>query len=264
MLAIKVVLVPLFLFLLSVASKRWGASIAGWLAGLPVVAGPILFFLCWDHGPAFASKAASASLCAVFASVCFSLAYAHAAQKMSWPMSLFFGLTSWSVAVVVLSLVPPLTALGLGISTVSLVLAPQLFPAVVYPSNSRHPTNAEIGVRMLTGAVLTIAVTAVAGTIGQTWSGLLAVFPVIGTVLAVFSHASQGAAFAATVLRSMTMGLYSFAAFCLLLSTTLTHAGVAGSFLIAVAGALLVQTVTRHFLVLQSSELDSADARAAQ
>ncbi len=41
MLALKLTLVPLFLLVVSMWGKWWGPSIAGWLAGLPVVAGPI-------------------------------------------------------------------------------------------------------------------------------------------------------------------------------------------------------------------------------
>lgn len=83
MLLLKLLLVPGFLLLLSLAGKRWGPSIAGWLAGLPVVAEPILFFLAVERGSAFASTAAISSLSAVFASVAFNVAYAHAAQRVS-------------------------------------------------------------------------------------------------------------------------------------------------------------------------------------
>jgi hypothetical protein len=43
MLALKLLLVPMFLALVSMAGKRWGPAIAGWLAGFPIVAGPILW-----------------------------------------------------------------------------------------------------------------------------------------------------------------------------------------------------------------------------
>ena len=73
MLALKLLLVPSFLLLVTLAGKRWGPSVAGWLAGLPVVAGPIMFVLAVEHGELFTAHAATAALSAVFASVTFSL-----------------------------------------------------------------------------------------------------------------------------------------------------------------------------------------------
>jgi hypothetical protein len=52
MLALKLTLVPLFLLTVSMSGKWWGPSIAGWLAGLPVVAGPILYLLVLSQCPA--------------------------------------------------------------------------------------------------------------------------------------------------------------------------------------------------------------------
>ena len=60
MLALKLVVVPTFLALVSLAARRWGPGFAGWLAGLPVVAGPILVFIALERGAAFASDAACA------------------------------------------------------------------------------------------------------------------------------------------------------------------------------------------------------------
>ena len=59
MLALKLTLVPVFLLIVSMSGKWWGPSIAGWLAGLPVVAGPILYLLVLAHGPVFGAHAAT-------------------------------------------------------------------------------------------------------------------------------------------------------------------------------------------------------------
>ncbi|MGF6700501.1 hypothetical protein OKW38_005113 [Paraburkholderia sp. MM5496-R1] len=55
LLALKLVLVPAFLAALTAAARVWGPSVAGWLAGLPVVAGPIMLLLAVERGPAFAA-----------------------------------------------------------------------------------------------------------------------------------------------------------------------------------------------------------------
>lgn len=248
MLLLKLFLVPSFLLLLSLAGKRWGPSVAGWLAGLPVVAGPILFFFALEHGSAFASNAAASSLSAVFASVVFSVAYAHAARYVSWICSLPIALSAWSAAAFVLSHLPINANLSLLIAILTLLAAPHCFPVEQTSLAARVVTNTELCIRMLAGAALTLGVTFAAGALGQAWSGLLAVFPVLGIVLAVFSHRSQGAAFVVALLRAMATGLYSFSAFCFTLSQTLLHTSVATAFAAAVGVALAVQVITKKHL----------------
>ncbi len=248
MLALKLFIVPTFLLLLTLAGKRWGPSVAGWLAGLPVVTGPILFFLAVEHGQVFASGAASASLSAVLASVSFSLAYSHAAKRLPWPPSLLCGLAGWTTAALLLSRLPASPYVALAVSLTTLLTAPRLFPVTQLQAASRPITTLELCCRMLAGALLTVAVTFAAGVVGQAWSGLLAVFPILGTVLAAFSHHSQSGAFAATLLRGMVAGLYSFVAFCFLLVLALPGMGIMGAFLIAVAAAVAVQLVSRRML----------------
>ena len=97
MLALKVTLVPLFLLVVSMSGKWWGPSIAGWLAGLPVVAGPILFILVLAHGPSFGARAATLSLSAILASEAFNFAYAWTCRLRSWPVALSVGLITWFI-----------------------------------------------------------------------------------------------------------------------------------------------------------------------
>jgi hypothetical protein len=247
-LTLKLLLVPAFLLLVSLAGKRWGPSVAGWLAGLPVVAGPILFFLAVEQGESFASVAATAALSAVFASVAFSAAYAHAAQRLSWAPSLLLALSAWGTAAAALSWLPAHATLSLVVSLLALVAAPRLFPATQVRLATYVVATPELCCRMLAGCVLTVAVTLAADGLGAGWSGLLAVFPVLGLVLAVFSHRNQGAAFVAALLRAMATGLYSFAAFCYALSLTLPHLGLAAAFVIAAGLAITVQVVTKRYL----------------
>ena len=253
MLTLKLLLVPVFLLLVSLAGKRWGPSIAGWLAGLPIVAGPIVFFIALERGEVFASVAASAALAAVFASVSFSVAYSHASVWSRWPAALLLALCAWGIAVALLSVLPSSAALSFAIAAATLLAAPRMFPAVSAQVSARAITRVELSIRMVAGALLTVSVTVLSSTVGSQWSGLLAVFPVLGIVLAVFSHRSQGHAFSSALLRSMATGLYSFVAFCLVLSVALPSMGTPVSFVLAVAISLAVQLVTKRYLSLSSS-----------
>ncbi|MGE8319270.1 MAG: hypothetical protein ACN6O3_11040 [Comamonas sp.] len=246
MLLLKLLLVPSFLLLVSLAGKRWGAPIAGWLAGLPLVAGPILYFLALEQGPQFAAGAASAALAAILASVSFSVAYAHGCQRFRWPGALLGGMAAWLAAATLLARAPDSVVASALIALAALLLAPHAFPAISSAGAGHHLGRAEMVLRMLAGALLTMGVTLVATTLGPRWSGLLAVFPVLGSVLAVFSHRAQGAAFAAVLLRSMATGLYSFLAFCLVLAVLLPRWGTAAGFAGAAAVSLAVQAATRR------------------
>ncbi len=241
MLALKLLLVPAFLMLISLAGKRWGPEVAGWLAGLPVLTGPILFLLALENGTDFAAKAATVSLAAVFAVVAFILTYAHLSASRSPWLSLICGIASWCVGVLLLIALPLNNTASLAIALASLVVAPKLFPRMSVPKAGASLPKRELLLRMLAGAALTLAVTSLAASIGPSWSGTFAVFPVISIVLTVFSHLRSGPAFAAALLRAMILGLYAFAFFCFALALLLQHQGVAVSFVGAIAVAAAVQ-----------------------
>ena len=66
-LLLKLFLVPLLIALVTLAGRRWGPGVAGWLSAFPVVAGPILFFIAVEQGADFAANAAVGTLSAVLA-----------------------------------------------------------------------------------------------------------------------------------------------------------------------------------------------------
>jgi len=240
-LALKLLLVPAFLALISLAGKRWGPEVAGWLAGFPVVTGPILFLLALENGPTFAAEAATVSLSAVFCAVAFILTYARVCARRSPGLSLLAGLASWCCAALLLARLPLTNFVSLGIALLTLTIAPKLFPRVSAPILTTILPKWELPLRMLAGAALTLAVTSIAAAIGPWWSGMLAVFPVISIVLAVFSHRASGPAFAMTLLKAMALGFYAFTSFCLTLAVLLPQQGVTISFVAATAVAIVVQ-----------------------
>ena len=144
MLALKLLLVPAFLLLVSIAVRRWGPSLGGWLAGLPLVAGPTLFFIAIEQGASFGARASSAALLAMSAVLCFGVAYAHAAQRLAWPLSLFVSLLAWGVATLCLSVVPVSILLALLVALLALVVAPRLFPAVPAQHVVHTDSNTEL------------------------------------------------------------------------------------------------------------------------
>ena len=244
MLALKLLLVPSFLILITLAGRRWGPGVAGWLAGLPVSAGPILFIVALEQGPVFASAAATASLAAVASTIMFCAVYSHASQRLAWPGALSITATVWLGAVSLLARLPTSTTLSLGLDASALLAAPYLFPPQRKLVAARNMSWVELALRALAGALLTLAVSLSAAHIGSAWSGLLTTYPVLGSVLAVFSHRNHGAAFVTVLLRSMATGMYSFATFFLTLALLLAEHGTATAFSLAAIAGLSAQLAT--------------------
>jgi len=241
MLALKLLLVPGFLLLISLAGRRWGPEVAGWLAGFPVLTGPILFLLALEYGAPFTSSAATVSLAAVFCAVAYILTYARVCARRSPGLSMLSGLTNWCIAALLLTSFAPTLPASLTIALLTLVLAPKFFPRLSAPVSTAGIPRWELPLRMLAGAGLTLAVTSLAAAIGPSWSGVFAVFPVVAIVLSVFSHRTSGPAFAVILLKAMVRGLYATTSFCIALAMLLPRQGVAVSFLAATAVAVAVQ-----------------------
>lgn len=241
MLALKLFLVPAFLLLLSLAGRRWGPEVAGWLAGLPLLTGPILFLLALEHGAGFAAAAATVALSAVFGAVAFIVTYARVCARRSPALSLLSGLAVWCCTALLLPRLPPNNFVSLCIALLTLLIAPRLIPQIGVPVLTARLPKWELPLRMLAGAAVTLTVTTIAAAVGPAWTGMFAVFPVLAIVLAVFSHRASGPAFAATLLKSMVWGLYAFASFCLTVALMLPHQSVTLTFLAASAIAIAVQ-----------------------
>jgi uncharacterized membrane protein (GlpM family) len=250
---LKLLVIPGFLLLISLAGKRWGPSVAGWLSGLPVVVGPILFFLAIEQGQLFAAQAATAALSAMFAMIAFCVTYAQVAQRLSWPWALTISLLVWALAAIVLSLIPPSLVFSVIAAATALLAAPYLFPSVQPIVSGPTPKSDKLLLRMMAGALLTLAVTLLASTVGERWSGLLAVFPVLGSVMAVFSQQTRGPAFTAVLLRATATGMYSFAAFCLVLALALPRFGWMG-FVLGVGVSLGMLMITKRLLLRSKND----------
>jgi hypothetical protein len=179
----------------------------------------------------------------------FALGYAWTATRTHWLPSLIAGLFGYFAAVGVLSLVGPPVWLSAPVVYAAVALGPRAFPAAAAASRAPISGYPELAMRMAAGAALVLAVTYFASDLGPRLSGLFAMFPVLGTVLAVFSHRHAGAPFAVSLLRSMTLGYYAFTSFCLVLALALPRLTIVAAFTLALAVATLVQALARRHIV---------------
>ncbi len=240
-LAWKLLLVPAFIGTLSLAGRRWGPAISGWLVGLPVVAGPIVLFLALEQGRTFASGAARGTLAGLTSLSAYALVYGRLSRRFDWVASLLGGWCAFFLCTFVLDQVPlpPLLLSFLAVSGIFLLVL-RLLPTIDSPDDVTGTPAWEIVARMAAGSALVAAITGVARTLGPQLSGLLTPFPVAATVFTVFTHRFQGGAAAARLLRGLVAGSFTLAVFFLVVAATLVPWGIAASFGAATAACLVV------------------------
>lgn len=247
-LGLKLALGPSLIGGVTLAGRRWGPGVAGWLSAFPVVSAPILFFIALEQGATFAAGAAAATLSAVLAILVFGLSYAWAAARYSWGPSTFISFACYFVAVVGLNAWAPSLSTAAIAVTAALVAAPRLYPVPAAATPVAVTSPNDIWWRMAAGAALVLVVTHFSSSLGPRLSGLFAMFPVMGSVLAIFSHRHSGAAFTIKLMRGMVLGYYAFACFCVVLSLSLSHTGIGWAFLWSLGCAVLVQGISRIYL----------------
>lgn len=246
MLILKITMVPFFIAAVTLAGRRWGAGIAGLLAGFPVVAGPIVILIAVEQGSEFGAVASIAAMSAVAGLLAFGIAYCWASVRWSWPVALACGTAAWLLTAGALAALPSLPQVALTVATVSLILAPCLLPRPRdLPLPASGASLSDLPYRMIAGALLTLLVTTLAASLGGVWAGLLAVFPVIGLVLAVFIHRAHGPHQVASMYRGMVRGLYSFAAFFLVLAVLWPRIEFWSACVLAVVAGIAAQAIVQ-------------------
>ena len=244
-LPLKIALTPALIGAASLAGRRWGPAVSGWLVGLPFTSGPVALFLALEQGPAFAASVATGTLLGTAAQAVFAVAYARLAPRAAWPTSVAIG----SVAFL---------ALGLGLRSLSPTLAPAALIAlgILVAGLSLMPRSAvpaavgaarpawDLPARMVLATAIVLALTALAPALGPLLTGLLSTFPVYASILAVFAHVLDGRPAGIAVLRGLLVGLFAFAGFFIVLGALIERAGIALGFAVALAVALAVQAAS--------------------
>ncbi|HVC08063.1 MAG TPA: hypothetical protein VND98_10830 [Solirubrobacterales bacterium] len=238
----KVLLAPLCVVAVSLAGRRWGTAIAGVLGGLPVVAGPILLVITLVHGPSFGADAAAGTLLGLCALATFVVVYGRVSASLGPAASVICGWTGFLAAVAVLDQIQPpdLIALALAGASFAIGLAMLAAPAAEPAEIGAFPLW-DLPARGLAAMGLVLVLTTASGSLGPNLSGLLAPFPIITSVLAVFTHAHGGRAQVRVLLRNFLVGFYGFASFCFVLAIGLGRLGSGAAFLVAIAVAVTVQ-----------------------
>jgi hypothetical protein len=238
----KLLLAPLCVLAVSLAGRRWGVAVAGILGGLPVVAGPILVVLTLVHGPSFGAEAAAGTLLGLAALTLFVVVYGRASERVGPLPSVLTGWVAFLLGVAFLQLLDLPLGVSLIVVATGFAAGLVLLPAPpVTPATGAAPPWWDLPARALAAIALVVALTAASGALGPRLSGLLAPFPIITSVLAVFTHAHGGFGQVRVLLRNFLVGFYGFATFCFVLASCLDTLSSPAAFSAALAAALAVQ-----------------------
>lgn len=242
MILAKLLLAPAFVVAVSLAARRWGPAVGGLLGGFPVVAGPILFVIALVHGTDFGSAAASGTLLGLCALTVFVVVYGRLAPRRPPFLCVLAGWAGFLAAVALLDELHPPALVGFAMAGTSFLIGLRLLPAPAEAPLAVHERPGwDLPARAIAAMALVLLITGISGSLGPGLSGLLAPFPIVTSVLAVFTHTHEGPWATRVLLRSFLVGFYAFASFCFVLAVGLEPLGTAAAFTAATAAAILVQ-----------------------
>jgi len=247
-LTLKVLMTPVLIAAITLAGRRWGQGVSGWLVGFPLVSGPISIVLALQNGTGFAARAAIGTLGGETSVCAYCLAYCLVAQVAGWPASIAAAALAFFAATFLWSLATPPLLVTLAIDAVAIVLFLKLIPRQAALPAAAVPPKWDIPVRMLLAAVFVVALTTFSNSLGAQLSGLISPFPVFSTIMAPFTHHQQGARTAIHLLRGVVLGSFALLAFYLIVNTLLPVASIPLTYLAASSMAIVVSGISLRFV----------------
>jgi hypothetical protein len=177
--AYKAVLTAAAVAAVMMAARLFGRSVAGLLAGLPVITAPALLWLAAEQGDAFAAASAVGSLAACVPAALFAWTFERLARRRGGAKSLLGALLVLAASAVV--------TLPLAGHALPALLAALLVCGVALRSVSARPAcsswvrplRGEPWLSALLAGVVSAGVALVAQMVGAFWAGMLSSLPII-------------------------------------------------------------------------------------
>ncbi len=236
----KLTVTPVLVGIASLAARRWGNTVAGLIAGLPLMTAPISVFLALEQGKAFTVDATTGILIALASIAFYAGTYAIAARFAPWPVAITAAYAAFFVAA--WQIQPHIETLWQAIACAygAIVISVLLIPRHRQPETPPRIPWWEIWLRMFATAIMIAFVTATAALFGPTWTGIVATIPVLATVMVTFTHARWGSDAATRFMRSMMLSLIAFTTFFVVVAFALETYGIAATYIAATLVALCV------------------------
>lgn len=236
---LRLALVPAAVWVASLAARRWGHTVSGWLGGMPLIGGPITLFLALDLGSEFAARSALFTLAAIAAQAAHLMSFGHAGRRTgSWIVALASGWTAFALAAFVVTRLPLGPALALALAAGGLAIAWRWLPRHRGAASLPAIPAIELRLRLAAAFLLAAFILGTAPIFGPVVSGVLLSLPITGSIMPPFTLALYGADAMARLLRGFVVGLCGFTAFFAVVASCTVAWGIAAAFSAAVAAAL--------------------------
>ncbi|ADB37533.1 hypothetical protein [Spirosoma linguale] len=245
-LLLKVTLMPSVIALITLAIRKWGGKIGGLIGSMPWVAGPILFFFILEQGKPFGIYSIQGSMIGILALISFCVSYSAFSRRFRWLPTLLLAYAAYTLTALVFNYLQLNLYVSYALVIVSVLLSLRFYPVPNGPLVSTRRLPFDIPIRMVVATLFVLAVTGLAGILGPKWSGILTPFPIMTTILAIFSHTLQGSTATISTLRGLVIGLLGFTTFLFLQAFLLRDFSVAASFGLAfIVNALINLAASR-------------------
>ncbi len=179
---IVIACVPILVLLLDQFECRFGTARAGWMAGLPVVAGPALLMFTLDHGIPFAQEAALNLLFGLVGWVGFVLSYLFLPAGRHPIYVVLSSMGAWAAIVTLMSFVGR-TDIYIGGALAIIVGAALVFGRIVLRAKSDLKRSSLV--RMGLATALVVVVSTLGHRFGPKIAGLITTFPIVASSMLV-------------------------------------------------------------------------------
>jgi|GEM_PF-358710 len=245
-LILKVTLMPSVIALVTLAIRKWGNKLGGLIGSLPWVAGPILLFFILEQGTAFGIHSIQGTMTGILALISFCFSYSAFSRNFTWLPTLVLSYGAYAITALFYNYVQLSLVVSYVVVIGSVLVALQFFPAPTGPPITARRLRYDILIRMVVATLFVVIITGLAKLLGPNWSGILTPFPILTSILAIFSHTLQGSSATIATIRGLVIGLFGFTTFLFLQAFWLNEYSVAVSFGMAfVVNALINLAASR-------------------
>lgn len=247
---IKLIMMPIVIGGVTLASKKWGNLVGGMIASLPWIAGPVILFFTIEQGVDFTISSIKGVMIGIIGVLAFCFVYIYSAIKFSWYVSLILAYLGFLITTLLLNAIESFMNLNVWYIT-SIILS--LIGIMIFPKLEKHSglnqtLKYDIYLRMIIITVFVTLITYLAKILGPTWSGILTPFPIITAILAAFTHYTQGAYGTSIILRGMLTGFIGFATFLFLQALLLPIYTIPVSFAIGFLVNIVLNLLMRYLV----------------
>ncbi len=229
-LLLKVTLMPSVIALVTLAIRKWGNRAGGLIGSMPWIAGPILLFFILEQGKAFGIRSIQGSMTGILALISFCVSYSSLSRKLTWLPTLLLSYGIYTATALFFNYLQLSLWLSYGVVLGCVLLALWQFPVPASTTSTPRRLPFDIPIRMLVATLFVLVITGLAAILGPNWSGILTPFPILTSILAIFTHTLQGSDATILTLRGLLIGLLGFTTFLFLQAFLLPEFSVAVSF----------------------------------